>query len=109
MVQRNIIPATVHYSIGVRHESSVQCEDHPKCVVGDLIHAVVGNVGDYNPKLGRLSDINIVDADAVASGDFAVCCRFKNLGGYLSEAKHDRIDIFGEFGQCRFRCVGSDN
>ena len=102
-------PSAAFYLAVVLAEATVEGEDHADGVVGDLVHAVVGDVGDDDAEFGGGRDVDVVDADAVSGSDHAVFGGTEHVAGDLSEAEHDHIDVSGQFGQSLLGGVGSDD
>ena len=71
LVEGYVCPAAAFDFGVVLSEAAVECEDHADCVVGDFVHAVVGDVCDDDAELGGGWDVDVVDADAVSGGDHA--------------------------------------
>ena len=80
-------------------EATVEGEDHADGVVGDFVHAVVGDVGDDDAELGGGRDVDVVDADAVSGSDHAFFGGSEDVAGDLSEAEHYHISIGGQPGE----------
>ena len=83
-------------------EAAVEGEDHSDGVVGDFVHAVVGDVGDDDAELGSGWDVDVVDADAVSGSDHALFGGFEDVAGHLGEAEHDDVGVGCEFGEGGF-------
>ena len=78
-------------------------------MVGDFVHAVVGDVGDDDAELGSGWDVDVVDADAVSGSDHALFGGSQHVTGDLGEAEHDDVGVGCEFGERVFRRIGSDD
>ena len=78
-------------------------------MVGDFVHAVVGDVCDDDAEFGGGRDVDVVDADAVSGGYLALFGGPQHVAGDLGEAEHDDVGIGGETGKSVFRCVGSND
>ena len=83
-------------------EATVEGEDHPDGVVGDFVHAVVGDVGDDDAELGSGWDVDVVHSDAISGGNHALFGGFEDVAGDLSEAEHYHISIGRQPGEGRF-------
>ena len=64
-------------------------------MVGDFVHAVVGDVGDDDAEFGGGRDVDVVDADAVSGGDHALFGGPQDIAGDLGEAEHDYVGVGG--------------
>ena len=78
-------------------------------MVGDFVHAVVGDVGDDDAELGGGWDVDVVHSDAISGGNHALFGSSEHVARDLSEAEHYHISISGQCGERRFRGVGSDD
>ena len=83
-------------------EAAVEGEDHSDGVVGDFVHAVVGDVGDDDAELGSGWDVDVVDADAVSGSDHALIGGFEDVACHLGEAEHDDVGVGCELGKGGF-------
>ena len=71
LVEDYVVPSAF-FDLGVvGEEATVECEDHADGVVGDFVHAVVGDVGDDDAEFGGGGNVDVVDAYAVPGGDHA--------------------------------------
>src|SRR5215472_7248158 len=62
-------------------------------MIGDLVDAVVGHVGDYNARFGRSSNINVVHPHAKPRNDPASHHLANHLAGNLSISDEHSIGV----------------
>ena len=65
-------------------------------MVGDLLGAELGDVADEDAELGRVGDIDVVDADPVAGDGETPIGGVENLRRHPAEAREDGIRLRGE-------------
>ena len=82
-------------------------EDQGEGVGGDLLHGVVGNVGDDYPGICGGTQIDVVEADPVTGDDLALLEACDRLGGPGQVGIEDGVGV-GRGGQDRLDIPGSN-
>ena len=109
LIEGHVCPAS-GFDLGVvLSEATVEGEDHADGVVGDFVHAVVGDVCDDDAEFGGGWDVDVVDTDAVSGCDHTLFGGFEDVPGDLREAEHDYVGVGCEVGESCFGGVGSDD
>ena len=93
----------------VKTDLPVPSQEQGHYVVGNLVDAVVRDVGDGNPFAGGGVDGDVIHANAVPADNDALFGRPYHVGCYLSETGHDGVGFLGQAHQRFFRWVGGLN
>ena len=105
MGRRRALPASCLGHAVVKANLPVPGEQQRHHVVADLVHAVIGHVGDGNTQFGRHVHGDVVHAHAVPAYDPTPVRRSHHRRRDLREAGHDAVAIDGQRGQRRLRPV----
>ena len=86
-------PASGFGDAVVKPHLAVPGQQQRHCVVANLVHAVVGDIGDGDAQLGGGGNGDVVHAHPVAADDAAAAGGADYGGGDLGEAGHNGIAV----------------
>ena len=95
------LPAALPHPTGAGDDAAGRRQQQRDGVVGDLVEAVVGDVGDPDPARRRDRDVDVVDPDPVAGDHRAAVVggRFDNRRADRREADQHRVGRRGQVDQ----------
>ena len=92
--RRHLPSASLHQGIGEGNLARKREHERHR-VVGHLVHAIVGDIGDDDLALARGGEVDVVDAEPRPSDHFAARELTNELSGQLGVAYHQRIGVAG--------------